>query len=138
MYAGENAANDICQVQVAVTNRHGTSATGHILPPAEGAVTVNSLGDLVPPPGCGCETMQAPTEFDYLPAPSITSVSTSSGAASLASEKGGTVITVRGAGFDPLTIDWADFGNPARSPRWTSTTCSSPAPRCRSSRRARR
>ena len=23
------------------------------------------------------------------------------------------MITVRGAGFDPLTIDWADFGNPA-------------------------
>ena len=83
---------------MAVTGSHGTSAAGHILPPAEGAVTVNSLGVLVAPPGCGCETMQAPTEFDYLPAPSITSVSTSSGAASLASEKGGTVITVRGKG----------------------------------------
>ena len=113
VFAGENAANDICQVQVAVTGSHGTSAAGHILPPAEGPVTVNSLGVLVAPPGCHCETMQAPTEFDYLPVPSITSVSTSSGAASLASEKGGTVITVRGKGLDPLTIDWADFGNPA-------------------------
>jgi Pro-kumamolisin, activation domain/IPT/TIG domain len=113
VYAGENAANDICQVQVRVTGSHGTSAAGHILPPAEGAVTVNSLGVLVAPPGCHCETMQGPTEFDYLPPPSITSVSTSSGAASLASEKGGTVITARGKGLDPLTIDWADFGNPA-------------------------
>jgi Pro-kumamolisin, activation domain/IPT/TIG domain len=115
VFTGENANNDICQVQVRVANRRGTSATGHIRPPAEGAVIVNSLGDLVPPPGCHCETIQAPTEFDYLPPPSVTSVSTSSGAASLASEKGSTVITVRGAGFDPLGIDWADVGNPARA-----------------------
>jgi hypothetical protein len=115
VFKGENATNDICQVQVRVANRHGTSATGRILPPAEGAVIVNSLGDLVAPPGCHCETMQAPTEFDYAPAPSVTSVSTSSGAASLASEKGGTVVTVRGAGLDPLTLDWADVGNPAEA-----------------------
>ena len=113
VYAGKNAANDICQVQVRVADTHGRSAAGRILPPAEGPIVVDTLGVLVAPPGCGCETEQAPTEFDYLPAPSITSVSTSSGAASLASEKGGTVITVRGKGFDPLTIDWADFGNPA-------------------------
>jgi len=110
VFKGENAANDICQVQVRVANAHGTSAIGRILPPAEGAVVVNSLGVLVAPPGCKCETAQAPTEYDYLPTPSIRSVSTSSGPASLASEKGSTVITVRGAGFDPLTIDWADFG----------------------------
>jgi hypothetical protein len=113
VYRGENAANDICQVQVRVSNSRGTSATGRIRPPDEGAVVVNSLGVLVAPPGCGCETMQAPTEFDYAPKPSITSVSTSAGAASLASEKGGTVITVHGKGLDPLTVDWADFGNPA-------------------------
>jgi hypothetical protein len=113
VFTGENAANDICQVQVRVANSHGTSATGRILPPAEGAVVVNSLGVLVAPPGCKCETAQAPTEFDYLPTPSISSVSTSSGPASLASEKGSTVITVRGSGFDPLTIDWADFGKPS-------------------------
>ncbi len=112
VYAGENASNDICQVQVRVTNPHGTSATGRILPPAEGAVDVNSLGVLVPPAGCNCETMQAPTEYDYVPAPAVTSISTSAGAASLASENGGTVVTVRGKGFDPLGIDWADFGNP--------------------------
>jgi hypothetical protein len=113
VYRGENAANDICQVQVRVSNPHGTSATGRIRPPDEGAVVVNSLGVLVAPPGCGCETMQAPTEFDYAPKPAITSVSTSAGAASLASENGGTVITVHGKGLGPLTVDWADFGNPA-------------------------
>ena len=113
VFRGERPTNDICQVQVRVANPRGTSATGRMLPPAEGAVVVNSLGVLVAPPGCKCETAQAPTEFDYLPTPSISSVSTSSGPANLASEKGNTVITVRGAGFDPLTIDWADFGKPS-------------------------
>ena len=112
VYVGENATNDICQVQVQVSNRFGTSATGLILPPAEGAIDVNSLGVLVPPAGCNCETMQAPTEYDYVPAPAVTSISTSAGAANLASENGGTVVTVHGRGFDPLGIDWADFGNP--------------------------
>ncbi len=111
VYAGENAANDICQVQVRVANSDGTSSLGQILPPDEGPVTLNSLGVLVPPAGCGCEIEQAPTEYDYVPAPTITSVSTSTGgAANLASENGGTVITVHGTGLDPLTIDWANFG----------------------------
>ena len=113
VFAGESASNDICQVQVRVANPHGVSATGVIRPPAEGAVTINNLGVLVAPAGCGCETQQAVTEYDYAPTPTITSVSTSSGPASFASEKGGTVITVRGTGLNPLTIDWADFGDPA-------------------------
>ncbi len=109
VYAGENAANDICQVQVRVGNSHGTSATGTILPPDEGPVLLGPTYLLQAPPGCGCEIIQAPTEWDYLPAPTITSVSTS-GAANLASEKGGTVITVHGTGLNPLTINWANFG----------------------------
>ena len=111
VYAGENAVNDICQVQVQVTNPAGSSSLGQILPPDEGPVTLNSLGVLVPPAGCGCEIAQAPTEYDYVPPPAITSVSTSTGgAASLASENGGTVITVHGTGLNPLTVDWASFG----------------------------
>jgi hypothetical protein len=110
VYAGENASNDICQVQVRVTNRHGTSATGRILPPLEGAITLNALGDLVAPAGCGCEIAQAPTEYDYVPQPRITSVSTAAGPSSYASESGGTVITADGVGLNPLTILWADFG----------------------------
>ena len=112
VYAGENATNDICQVQVRVANANGTSATGHIRPPAEGAITVDSLGALVAPPGCGCETIQAPTEYDYAPTPTITSVSTK-GAANLASENGTSVITVHGTGLNPQTILWADFGDPS-------------------------
>ena len=112
VYAGENATNDICQVQVRVANANGTSATGHIRAPLEGAITVDSLGALVGPPGCGCETIQAPTEYDYVPTPTITSVSTT-GPASLASENGTSVITVHGTGLNPLSILWADFGDPA-------------------------
>ena len=111
VYQGEDAANDICQVQVQVTSAKGSSRLGQILPPNEGPVTTNSLGVLVPPAGCDCEIAQAPTEYDYAPAPTITSVSTSAGGpANLASEQGGTVITVHGTGLDPLTIDWANFG----------------------------
>ena len=95
-----------------VANANGTSATGHIRPPAEGAITVDSLGALVAPPGCGCETIQAPTEYDYAPTPTITSVSTK-GAANLASENGNSVITVHGTGLNPQTILWADFGDPS-------------------------
>jgi len=111
VYEGENAANDICQVQVQVATPDGKSSLGQILPPDEGPVTLNALGVLVPPDGCGCEIAQSPTEYDYVPAPTISSVSTSAGGtASLASEDGGTVITVHGTGLDPLTVDWANFG----------------------------
>jgi Pro-kumamolisin, activation domain/IPT/TIG domain len=112
VYRGENASNDICQVQVRVTNAHGTSSTGRILPPIEGSIEVNNLGVLVAPPGCGCETQLAPTEYDYLPAPRVTSVSTSAGPSSWLDEDGSSVLTAHGVGFDPLDIDWADFGNP--------------------------
>jgi hypothetical protein len=111
VYAGENAANDICQVQVQVANAHGKSSLGQILPPDEGPVTLNTLGVLVPAANCGCEIAQAPTEYDYAPTPTITSVSTSTaGAANLASENGGTIVTIHGTGLSPLTIDWANFG----------------------------
>ena len=109
-FAGENATNDICQVQVRVSNYRGTSATGHILPPPEGTFAIGPSGVQVPP--CTCELQPAPTEYDYVPAPRITSVSTSAGPASYASEAGTTVITVQGVGLNPQTIDWADFGDP--------------------------
>jgi hypothetical protein len=112
VYRGENATNDICQVQVRVSNAHGTSATGRILPPLEGPIEVDNLGVLVAPPGCGCETQLAATEYDYLPAPRVSSVSTSAGPASWLNEDGTSVLTVHGVGFAPLDIDWADFGSP--------------------------
>ena len=115
VFAGENAANDICQVQVRVASAAGTSATGAILPPPEGTFALTNLGTLVLPPGCNCEQGAGPTEYDYVPAPRVTSISTSGGPADLASEAGTTTVTATGAGFDPLAIDWADFGDPTQA-----------------------
>jgi Pro-kumamolisin, activation domain/Subtilase family/IPT/TIG domain len=114
-YRGESAANDICQVAVRVINRNGVSATDRIPSPYEGAMTTDALGDTRLPPGCGCEGVTAPDEYDYVPAPRITSISTSAGPASLASEAGGTVITIDGRGLNPLVLDWADFGAPGNA-----------------------
>ncbi len=113
-YAGEGPANDLCQVEVQVTGQGGASATSEILPPLEGTIARDTMGAVVTPPGCGCEVRPAPSEFDYVPAPTISSVSTSSGASGLADESGGTLITVHGTGLNLLTMDWANFGDPAR------------------------
>jgi Pro-kumamolisin, activation domain/IPT/TIG domain len=112
--AGETPTTDICQTQVTVTNASGTSATGTILPPLEGTLPPPTpMFVSGPPKGCGCEVEPAPTEFDYVPAPTVTSVSTSpANPASLASEFG-SLITVKGTGFNFLTMDWANFGSPA-------------------------
>jgi hypothetical protein len=112
VYAGENATNDICQVEVVVHGAGGASATGPILPPFEGAPTFEQDGAPLAPPGCACEVYPTPTEFDYAPPPTITSVSTSGGAASLASETGGTLVTIHGSGLNRFTLDYADFDSP--------------------------
>jgi hypothetical protein len=112
VYAGENADDDICQALVRVSGAHGHSQVTRIPAPFEGPFTTNSLGDTVLPAGCGCEGVPAPDEYDYLPLPAITSVSTAGGPADLASESGDTLITIHGRGFSPLAIDWVDFGNP--------------------------
>ena len=113
---GETPTSDICQVQVQVTNPQGASATSKILPPYEGTLPFTPMGVYGPPPGCECEAAPAPTEFDYAPTPTISSVSTSTAEpGSLASEHGGTLITVSGTGLDPQTFEYADFGNPELS-----------------------
>ena len=112
IYRGENARNDVCQVQVRVDTPGGVSAPTTIRPPLEGALRANAMGVLVSG-DCRCEVAQTADEFDYLPRPRIDSVSTAGGPATLASERGGSVITVKGVGLNPLDIDWADFGDPA-------------------------
>ncbi len=113
VYAGENARNDICQVQVIVHGSAGTSTAGTILPPLEGAAAFQQNGALVAPAGCGCEVYPAPTEYDYAPPPVITSVSTSAGPGSLASETGGTLVTIHGVGLGRFTFLYTDFGEPS-------------------------
>jgi hypothetical protein len=112
VYAGEDPDNDICQVQVVVHDSHGASTTGTILAPFEGTQTFQQDGALEAPPGCGCEVYPSPTEYDYAPAPVISSVSTSEGPAEMASEKGGTLITIHGSGLSRFTFDYTSFGEP--------------------------
>ncbi|HET9093211.1 MAG TPA: protease pro-enzyme activation domain-containing protein [Acidimicrobiales bacterium] len=118
--AGENASNDICQVQVTVTDANGTSATSTILPPYEGTISFNSMGVLPPVPGA--EEAPAPTEYDYVPTPTITSVSTPSPASvtpadagNLASETASpfpSTVTITGTGFNFQTLSAINFGDP--------------------------
>ena len=108
--ASQNALNDICQTQVVVTTPTGSSATSTILPLYEGAIAFASDGVLPAPPGQ--EAAPAATEYDYVPTPQITSISTSGGPASLASENGNSVITIHGSGFNLASLDWVNFGNP--------------------------
>ncbi len=112
VYAGENATNDICQVQVVVHGAAGASATAPILAPFEGAPTFEQDGALQAPPGCGCEVYPAPTEFDYAPAPTITLGLDLRGRGSLASETGETLVTIHGSGLSRFTFDYAFFGKP--------------------------
>ena len=85
----------------------GASATAQILAPFEGYPVFEQDGGLEAPLGCGCEIYPASTEYDYAPAPTITSVSTSQGPSSLASETGGTLVTVRGSGLSRFTFDYS-------------------------------
>jgi hypothetical protein len=135
VYANENATNDICQVQVVVTNANGASATSTILPPYEGAIIFDNMGAELAP--AGYEIFPRPTEYDYVPAPRITSVSTGTiadlshcvtpataacNAARLASEAGGpaNLITLTGVGMNSLTLDYAMVGPPGNENSATS------------------
>jgi Pro-kumamolisin, activation domain/IPT/TIG domain len=111
---GQTFTTDICQTQVRVTNATGTNKLGTILQPLEGSLPgFDPMAVFELPPGCNCEQQPAPTEFDYVPAPTITSISTSpADPSSLASENGGSLITIKGTGFNILTLDWVDFGDP--------------------------
>jgi hypothetical protein len=91
-----NPATNICQVQVQVRNSNGVSAESKILPEFTGSATAGS-GEEVP----------AQTEFDYVPAPKITSVSVPGG---LASELGGGIATITGIGLGELGLDWINVG----------------------------
>jgi hypothetical protein len=109
----ENATNDICQTQVEVTTPNGTSTHATILPLHEGAFTVADDG-VIPAPA-GQEPTPASSEYDYVPTPTITSISTNQGPGSLASEEGGSVVTILGKGFNLATLDWVNFGNPTQA-----------------------
>jgi hypothetical protein len=107
--SSENATNDICQTQVVVTNPNGSSNTSTILPLYEGAFAFDEHGVIPAPPGQ--EAAPAPTEYDYFPEPTITSISTDNGPASLASEFGDSIITIHGTGFNLAGLENVAFGD---------------------------
>lgn len=110
---GENRTNDICQTQVVVTGTNGSSTTSTILPLYEGAIAFADDGVLPVP--AGEEAAPAATEYDYVPTPQITSISTTGGPTSLASEQGDSVVTIKGSGFNLASLDWVNFGDPTKA-----------------------
>ena len=93
----------LCQVQVIVTNATGASPISAIRPSYSGKVVFDKKG--VVEPARGAEVAPATTEFDYIAAPKITSVTPE-----FADASGGSPITIRGSGFDFLTLDWVNVG----------------------------
>ncbi|HKH87508.1 MAG TPA: IPT/TIG domain-containing protein, partial [Acidimicrobiales bacterium] len=94
-----------CQVQVVVNGAHGTSSTSSILAPYTGNMTANDEGIVVPTPGT--EVDPAPSEYDYAPLATITSITPNP-----YSEATGKPITINGTGFNVLTLDWVNIGVP--------------------------
>lgn len=94
-----------CAVAVTVTTPAGTSSGPAILPSYQGPITFTPEGAFVPPAGCNCEIVPAPQEYDYAPAPHITSVSPA-----FASENGTSSDTITGTGFNFLTFEYANVG----------------------------
>jgi hypothetical protein len=97
-----------CQVQVVVTAANGSSLTSRILAPYIGNMRSNDEGIVVPTPGT--EIDPAPSEYDYAPTPVITSVEPNP-----FSESENTTITIKGTGFNVLTLDWVNVGVPDKS-----------------------
>jgi hypothetical protein len=96
-----NAATDVCQVQVQVTTTIGSSKLSTILPEFSGPTA-----DEGEP---GTEFLPAPTEFDYMPTPTITAISVNP-PVGLASEEGGSLATITGVGLGELGLDWVNVG----------------------------
>jgi hypothetical protein len=116
--AGDNPVHDVCQAQVVVSNANGASATSTIRPPYtgqeyEGVSTGMSFPACVT--AATCEIVAAVSEYDYLPTPTITSVTTTSkrNPVTWASEAGNTVATVKGFGFDYLGLEYTNVGTPS-------------------------
>ena len=114
---GDDAATDVCQVNVVVTAGGHTSSASTLLPPYEGAFVFDNSGVFETPAGCACESAPQPTEFDYMPAPHITALTADVAAngKSYSNENGGTVVTLTGVGFDVLGLEWLDVGGAPNS-----------------------
>lgn len=100
-----SASQGICAVAVTVTTPSGTSSGPAILPAYQGPIEFEASGAFVAPAGCECEIVQAPEEYDYSAAPTLSSVSPT-----YASENGTTAEVISGTGFNLLTFEWLNVG----------------------------
>lgn len=110
-----NAATDVCQTEVVVNNGDGASQEYPILPTYEGALNYDDNAVLPAPPGCDCEVVPSPSEYDYFPTPVITSVSATNSGPNYASEAGTTTVTITGSGFNDFALIGAIFGPPSQN-----------------------
>jgi len=100
-----SASQGTCAVAVTVTTPSGTSSGPAILPAYQGPFVFQPNGAFAAPAGCGCEIVPAPEEYDYAPAPTITSVTPE-----FASENGTSSDTITGTGFNLLTWEFTNVG----------------------------
>jgi hypothetical protein len=100
-----SAAQGLCAVAVTVTTSSGKSSGPPILPAYQGPVVFSPNGAYATPAGCRCEIAPAPEEYDYAPAPVITSVSPA-----FASAAGSSSVVISGSGFNLLTFEYANVG----------------------------
>jgi len=109
--AGSSIAGDgVCQTEVQVHNASGNSATSTIVP--------QYSGSLAAAPSDGAGLVAAPTEWDYLPTPTVSTL-TYLGPQSYASEEGFSwvngaenEVTITGTGLGALGLEWLDVGAP--------------------------
>ena len=115
---GGIAATGVCAVAVTVTTPDGTSLTPSnggpaILPAYSGPIDFNPDGSFTP--SCAtaatptCEEIQAPEEYDYADAPTVSSV-TVQGGGGYADEFGGSVAVGHRDGVQPPHVQWVNVG----------------------------
>jgi hypothetical protein len=105
------AADDICQTRIVVSNANGPSTTKKLPTAYEGPISATQ--DTLTEVPTGFEITPQPTEYDYYPTPTITTVSTQTSApASLADASGGTAVVINGTGLNLQTLENLLVGKP--------------------------
>jgi hypothetical protein len=108
------SALGVCQVQVRVTGPGGQSGTARILRPVTGNLAFNSLDVVAIPSNCHCEAYPSVTEYDYVTKLRLYNVFGPDGKPYEANPSGnGAVLTLRGVGFNVLTVNWVNVGIPS-------------------------
>lgn len=102
----------LCQVEVVVTGPGGASTPAPILRPWDGTLDLNAIQEVLVPAGCRCEAYPSVSEYDYVTRLHLSGVVGPSGRAYEADPYGGDVLTLRGVGFNVLTLNWVNIGPP--------------------------